>query len=388
MTTNYVPGFPSAYGIFQVYYSTNAPFAGKNNITLIGTCAMGLMYLTSPLIFGFLQHFPASRRLCITTGLVTMCLALGLSSLSQTVPHLIVSQGIFYAIGGSLAYSPTIQFMDEWFVKRKGLAFGVMWAGTGLGGVLIPLLLQFLLNKYGFRTTLRVWSGVLFVATAPLLIYLKPRVPLGQASRPKPFNFRFMMTKGFMLLQLGNVCQGIGYFIPPLYLPLLARGIGASNAVSALTLTLFNIASVIGCIVMGSFVDCWHVTTCILVSALGSTLSIFLVWGFSQSLGVLFAFCIFYGLFAGSFSATYPGIMMAVKKGDRGADATMVFAVLEAGRGIGNVVCGPLSEAIIDAGGVGNKWLYGSEYGGLVLLTGFSAALGGVSILGRRLGWV
>lgn len=62
-------------------------------------------------------------------GLIIMCLSLGLSSLSMTVPHLIATQGVFYAIGAALCYSPTIGFMDEWFVKRKGLAFGIMWVG-------------------------------------------------------------------------------------------------------------------------------------------------------------------------------------------------------------------------------------------------------------------
>lgn len=65
-------------------------------------------------------------------GLIIMCLSLGLSSLSTTVPQLITSQGIFYAIGGAMCYSPAITFMDEWFVKRKGLAFGVMWVSYNL----------------------------------------------------------------------------------------------------------------------------------------------------------------------------------------------------------------------------------------------------------------
>lgn len=33
-------GFPFAFGVFQNYYSTNAPFAGQPNIAVIGTCAM------------------------------------------------------------------------------------------------------------------------------------------------------------------------------------------------------------------------------------------------------------------------------------------------------------------------------------------------------------
>lgn len=65
----------------------------------------------------------------------------------------------------------------------------------------------------------------------------------------------------------------------------------------------------------------------------------------------------------------------------------MVFAILVAGRGIGNVACGPLSEVLIRAGEIGDKGLYASEYGPLVLFTGISAALGGVSCFGRTLGW-
>ena len=85
------------------------------------------MYLGDPLIFGLLQAYPHTKRPSIFVGLILMCLSLGLSSLCQTVPQLIGTQGVLYAIGGSLIYSPTILFMDEWFVQRKGLAFGVMW---------------------------------------------------------------------------------------------------------------------------------------------------------------------------------------------------------------------------------------------------------------------
>ncbi|KAJ4125906.1 hypothetical protein NW765_001681 [Fusarium oxysporum] len=41
-------GFPFAFGVFQDYYSTNAPFEGSSAIAVIGTCAMGIMYLGLP----------------------------------------------------------------------------------------------------------------------------------------------------------------------------------------------------------------------------------------------------------------------------------------------------------------------------------------------------
>lgn len=299
--------------------------------------------------------------------------------------------------------------MDEWFVKKKGLAFGVMWvriltgslpgdikynelmhdqAGTGLGGVIIPILLQFLLNKYGFRTTLRIWSAVLFVATAPLILYLKPRLPIAQSSANRKHDFSFLKSRTFLILQAGNVFEGLGYFVPSIYLPTYAKAIGASNALSALTLILFNVASVFGCIGMGGIIDRWHVTTCIMISTIGSTLSVFLIWGFSNTLAPLFVFCILYGFFAGSFSSTYPGIMMAMEKRTGRSDSTMIFAMLAAGRGIGNVLCGPISEALFRTETVGDLGLYNTEYGPLVLFTGLSAALGGVSVFGRMLRWI
>ena len=80
--------------------------------------------------------------------------------------------------------------------------------------------------------------------------------------------------------------------------------------------------------------------------------------------------------------------MIRLKREERSTDGSMVFAALSAGRGIGNVLSGPVSEALVRAGEVGKEGLYATEYGPLVLFTGVSAALGGVGFFGRRLGWV
>ncbi len=182
--------------------------------------------------------------------------------------------------------------------------------------------------------------------------------------------------------------EGLGYFVPSIYLPTYARSLGASSSVSALTLILINIAAVFGCVGMGGIVDRWNITTCIFVSTVGSTISIFLLWGFSTNMPLLLVFCVLYGFFAGSYTTTYSGIMKAVSKNGQSNNSMMVFAMLAAGRGIGNVACGPVSEALIRVGEVGKTGLYASEYGPLVLFTGVSAALGGVSCFGRTLGWI
>ncbi|KAK0630770.1 major facilitator superfamily domain-containing protein [Bombardia bombarda] len=416
-------GFPFAFGIFQSYYSITAPFAGANNIAIIGTCATGIMYLDAPIIVYLLRRYPKPARWASIVGLLAMCAALALSSLATTVPQLIVTQGILYALGGSVAYSPCIIYLDEWFVKRKGLAYGIMWSGTGLGGVVLPILLEHLLSSYGFQTTLRLFGGLMFALSAPLAWFIKPRLPIRPfntnynnsdneenhhtLSGGTSVNLNFVLSRPFLLYQLANIVEATGYFLPAIYLPSYARSaIGASPFPSALTLLLLNVASVFGCVAMGSLIDRIHVTTCILVSTLGTVAGTFLLWGFSASLPLLYVFCIVYGLFAGSFTSAWPGIMREVARqqreeredgdgsgGDNAkapADPTMVFAFLALGRGVGNMVSGPLSEALMrDAPWRGQAFGgYGSGYGGLIAFTGATALFGGGSYAWRKLGWL
>ena len=256
--------------------------------------------------------------------------------------------------------------------------------------MILPLVMEWALDKYGFRTVLRAWAVALFVLTAPLLFFVKPRLPVSHTTRSRPFDFRFLTTSTFGLLQTGNIIESLGYFLPTIYLPTYARSLGASGLASTLTVILFNIASVVGCLIMGFIVDKFHVTTCILLSTIGSTAGVFLFWGLSASLPLLYAFCVVYGLFAGSFSSTWRGIMKDVHNKTTRADPGTVFAWLAAGRGVGNVVSGPLSEMLLR----GKPWLgqaalgYGSGYGGVIVFTGVTAMLGGVSFIGRRVGWL
>lgn len=366
------------------------------------------MYLDAPLVIAFARLYPKQGRFNPAVGLLMMCVALALSSFATNTTHLILTQGALYGIGGSIAYNPCLLYVDEWFDRRKGLAYGLMWSGTGLGGFTIPLVLEALLNRYGFRTTLRIWAVALFVLTMPLVYFVKPRLPPSMTAHIKPLDWSFMNTRVFAMYQLGNVIEGMGFFLPGIFLPTYAQDIlGEGYFASAATLLVLNIGSVLGPVTMGTLVDRLHVTTCILISTIGSVLGVLLLWGLGSNIGILYVFCLAYGLFAGSFTTSWPGIMRHVVKvateRDRAAsdgqidgvsvskyDPLMVIAFLSIGRGVGNIVSGPLSEALIR----GMPWQgqvtggYGSGYGVLMVFTGATALVGGVSFVAKKLGWM
>ena len=117
------------------------------------------MFIPAPIISLVLQRAPRFRRPCMLLGLAITIVSLVAASFCNTVPGLIGTQGILFAIGGTTAYFPGMQFIDEWFVRRRATAFAVVWAGAPLAGVIIPFLMQWLLDTYGFRTALRVYAG-------------------------------------------------------------------------------------------------------------------------------------------------------------------------------------------------------------------------------------
>ncbi|OAA52150.1 Major facilitator superfamily domain, general substrate transporter [Cordyceps fumosorosea ARSEF 2679] len=330
-------------------------------------------------------------------GIFVMAGALVAASFATTVSHLIGTQGILFAIGASLSYCPCIAFLNDWFDRRKGMAYGIMWAGTGLSGSVLPFVLQYLLSKYGYQYTLRVCAIALVAITLPVVYFVKPRLPQSP-TQGNPFNFRFTLSQTFMLHQLANIFQALGFFLPSIFLPTYARSVlGAGEFVAASTILLLNLASTVGCPTMGWLSDNHHVARCLFIATVGASLATAMLWGFATTVPSLLIYCAFYGLFAGSYTSAWTGLMRQITTDDtisdryscEDTDPVMVLSVLAAGRGIGSVLSGPLSQALVgDFWHVKTYGAYGTIYGPLVIFTSFTAALSGIVLFWKHIDWI
>ena len=381
-------GFPISFGVFQEYYTAHEPFSSNpSGIAIIGTSSTGIMYLSCPILFAAFRHWPQIRRSCLLIGLVINSLAIFAASFSTEVFHLILTQGVLYAIGGVLIYCPTIVFLDEWFIKKKGMAFGMMWAGTGVSGIVLPFIMSELLSKFGFRTTLRAYGVVSVLLASPLLFFIRPRLPLAQAQSHRQLDMKFLRSSVFWIPQTCNIIQGLGYFIPTIYLPSYAKSQGLTATQGTLMLALVNMGVVFGAMGTGALTDRMHVSSVMAISSIGAAMAVFLFWGLSSSLPMLCVFSIMYGLTAGGFTATYSGIVQRVRDRDITADSGMIFGFLAAGRGIGAIASGPLSETLVHLQMWKGKAMfgYGTGYGLLIVFTGTTAVAGCGSWLLRRI---
>jgi MFS family permease len=372
-------GLSFTFGILQENYESG-PFKGQGAIVTVGTTASGFVYLSAPLTFWLFQYWNTGRRFWPVAGALLMVVAIIASSWCDTVPQLIVTQGLLYAMGCTLVYTPSIFYLDEWFDKRKGLAFGMMYAGTGLGGVILPFAFTATLSSFSVRTLLRGYGVIVCILLAVCLPYLRGRTPPGPR---RQFDYSFLRSPMFLLFQLGNVIQSLGFFLPPLFLPNYLDSLDASPIMKTLSVVIFNLTSVVGCVALGVLIDRLRMTTCLAISTFGAAVSILALWGLARNVTMVLCFAAVYGLFAGAFSSTWPGIMRIVQQEWPNASGTMVFAFLAAGRGLGNIISGPISAYLIldHDGREGSPLGYDSKFMPMIIFTGISALLGGIGVI-------
>ena len=123
-----------------------------------------MLYLSAPITFALLTRYPFLRPWCGILGLLISVVGFLASSFTNTVGTLLATQGVIAAIGSGLLYSPTTLYLDEWFVEKKGVAYGIVLASKSAAGVGLPFAMEWLLGLWGWRVAIRVWA-VVFVRT-------------------------------------------------------------------------------------------------------------------------------------------------------------------------------------------------------------------------------
>lgn len=386
------------FGIFQDAYTRELPFGGPKRATgVIGTTTNGVMYLSMPLLNIFLEsgRWSGYRRLVAYAGLVLSAAAFLLSSWSSQVWHLIVLQGVLAALGGAMIFSPTTLWLNEWFRDggNRATAYGVSLASKNIVGTGCPFLMYVLLDRLGFRATLRVWAGIV-CATGALGILLVPKSTTAPATRTRKIPWSFLKHRTFWIYALANMFQSSGYGLPQTYLSEFAsRQLHLSSVLSSLLLVVFNFPGVVSCICFGMLTDktSLSASTNTLISALGSGLCVFFLCGLKghEIPALLIVFSILYGAFAGGYSSTWGGWLKELEReaaaNNEAINIGMIYGLFNGARGVGYVVGGLSGVELLAAGAVvqGKALAFGTRYGALIVFTGVCSCLGGWATVWR-----
>src|ERR1700734_1427592 len=92
-------------------------------------------------------------RLVMELGTALMVAGLLLAPLPAQPWHLYLTIGVLVGAGSiCLGYSGQSLFLTNWFVRRRGLAMGLAFAGVGIGSMTLLPWVQHMIEQTGWRT--------------------------------------------------------------------------------------------------------------------------------------------------------------------------------------------------------------------------------------------
>ncbi|MFQ5826536.1 MAG: MFS transporter, partial [Dehalococcoidia bacterium] len=238
------------------------------------------MGFASP-IMGFMADRWGPRRLILSGVLIT---SVGFWMLSRT-SSLATFYGSFIilAVGTSAFSSPVLMTaVANWFHQKVGRAMGLMSAGFGASGALVPVVV-WLIDSYGWRTTMVVLgAGLLAIGTPASLVFRhRPEhyglLPDGQAAphpleagaspeaRPayeeapaigREFTTReALRTRAFWLITLAGAVQTLVVGAILVHVMPYLSSIGVARHQAALVAMLIPLTSIVGRLSMGPLGD-------------------------------------------------------------------------------------------------------------------------------------
>jgi MFS family permease len=328
-----------SFSIFQDYLveSKSSPLKDANNVgvSAIGTMLVCLSYFAPPLVRGIWARFAIWNRWMGFVSLSLAGLSLIVASFGNSTAFMVVFMGIlpgtFLGIG-TLNY---LIWLPQWFLKKRGLANGIAFAGAGTGGIIYPFVLNVALSNVGFQWTLRIWAFIIVFIGGFSTLLIRPRIPptrrstsnqnssiaqspsnddTQQKSRSKNAkqalkkslkSLSFGKSPLFVLNALATFVASMGFFSVSFYLAVYCRSLGLNSGTSTGIVAAFNAAALTGEIIIGHACDRFAYPSIIfLIGALASS-SAFLLFGLAQSLvGVIF-FVLLFGMAAGSYCSIW-----------------------------------------------------------------------------------
>lgn len=370
-----------SFGVFQDYYSSIPDFKNEAaSITTVGTVAQALCYLGAPLSALFTKRFPKYRHQQIWLGWLMCIFGLLAASFTNSVSGLIGTQGFLYGLGFVTLTYPIISMINEWWISRKGMAFGLISAASGATGAVMPFIMTALLEKYGYRSTLRACAVAMVLLTGPLIPLLKSRLPASDQAQLARTRWSFLKQPLFWVYGAAILTQGLGFFFPVNFLPTYATLIGISTTGGALLLSLMSIAQVLGQFAFGYLSDKnLPISLLAAVCCITAGLASFTLWGLSKSLSWLIPFSLIYGFFAFGF-----GTMRVAMGREVNGDPLATYAIYVFLQGVGNILVGPISAALTSRP-ISFKDYGCGKYADIILLTGTSSVLATIFIGGWHL---
>ncbi|KAL8997005.1 MAG: hypothetical protein Q9188_006429 [Gyalolechia gomerana] len=288
------------------------------------------------------------------------------TSLSTELYQFILAQGLMFGIGDAMLFYPTISAISHWFDQRRGLALGIVVAGSSIGGVCWPFMLERLFVQIGFAWTVRTAGFMCLALLAPSCLLIKPRLPPRKSAGVNIGAIKDSFAdRRYALLTAAMFFIFWGMFIPFYYLPSYGLAHGMSLYMANNLLAILNAGSFVGRIVSGILADKLGRFNITFICALCAGIILMCLHAIETAAGIM-VFSVLYGFFSGGLISLQSACVAQITP-----DINMIgdkIGLLMATCSFGVLTGNPIEGALISGGS--GKFGAGIDFSGIILLFG------------------
>jgi sugar phosphate permease len=272
-------GARTSFGAFITPWETDFNIS-RTAVTSISTLSFIVFAVAQPLAGKLNDQFGGRIVPSVSIILVGSCLLL--SSLATRLWQLFLIYGIGFSLGvAGCSNVIAAAVITKWFKAKQGFALGLAVSGMAVGQLIVVPSSLFLIERYGWRTSMAVIGLVICAVVVPLTILFvrsKPEdfglEPYGASSaerrdpsekerntspRAETTVFGVMKIPAFWQLAVPYFICGftdVG-FITTHLIP-FTQGRGFGTAIAALTFSVIAALNIVGTIVTGHLSDHFH----------------------------------------------------------------------------------------------------------------------------------
>ncbi|KAK4203300.1 putative monocarboxylate transporter [Triangularia verruculosa] len=371
-------GYPTAFGVYQLHYrdTLNLPEA---QVSWIGSLQVFLAFALC--IFSGRLADAGYIHSTIIAGTFLVVFGTFMTSLCTSYWQIFLAQGLCTGLGLGIIFMPPLSVVNSYFKRKKALALAISAMGTGLGSVVFPAVIQYLIPKVGFAWAVRcagfVALGISVVSVVLLRPVLKPR-------RSGPvFEWEAFREGPYLLFTLGAFLFFWALFFGSFFINAFARNIvGFSTTDSVQLLLITNGMSVVARPITGYLADNYigpinmHAFQMFLLGCM------FFFWLAVDSATGLYVFAVFLGFAMGAAQGVFGGALASLLKDPRkmGTRFGMVCTICA----FSSLAGPPTAGAIIDRSNGSYTWAC-VWAGTVVVMASFTIMTARIAVTGLKL---
>lgn len=255
-----------------------------------------------------------------------------MTSLCKRYYQFLLAQGLALGVSNAFLLTPAMATVSHMFDRNRGMATGIMIAGSSVGGIIWPVMLDQLLNshKLSFGSSFRIVGYV--VVPICIIIVLSIQLPRkAEQARPpegakeekreeteaamdeKPKStISVLKNPTFILLCIGLSVATLGLFTPLFFIPTYAVANGLSASVAFYLVSMLNGASLVGRVSTGILADRYgNFNLCFVTIALSGIIA--MCWtGVTSKVGIIL-FTLAYGYTSGVSTSANANLPLSEK---------------------------------------------------------------------------